>query len=236
MWCRRVKLCLQKCSANTRMVWGRLRDLRAGRTAGGENGSVEVKMWPSSPTRAQSEVEAQEAPKSAFRDGWPSRSSVGANGIRFSNCQEPGPPVGSAEVRTLPLLSTATQRVAVGHETSVICTEPPAFASRQDAAGPSGSVDARTLPVRFPAAQSSEETQSTPSRSPGPPGVPTWRQAEVPPVGSVETKSRPPRATATQSEGVPQETPRRSSGSANCVTCQVPESGSVEVSTRPAAL
>lgn len=213
MRCRRVKLRLQKCSANTRMVRGRLRDLRTGRTSGGAKGSVEVKMRPSRPTSAQSEVEAQEAPKSAFRGGCPSRSSVGENGTGFSELQEPGPPLGSVEVRTLPLLSTTTQRSAVGHEASVICTEPPESASCHDAAGPSGSVEVRTLPVRFPATQSSEETQSTPSRSPDPPGVPTWRQAEAPPVGSVETKIRPSRATATQSVGVLQETPGDRAGS-----------------------
>src|SRR5215218_10259288 len=196
----RVLTTLQKCSAKTRTVCGRRGALPAGWLAGGspaaENGSVAVKIRPSMPTRAQSEVEAQEAAKSAFRGGCISSSfSVGRKGTRFSKCHESAPPVGSVEVRTSPLLSTATQRLAVGQEMPVICTEPPAFASSQPAGPAAGAVEVRTLPVKLPAAQSRVDRQATPSRSPGPPGVPVSVQAEAPPVGLVETKIRPLRAT-----------------------------------------
>ena len=115
----------------------------------------------------------------------------------------------------------------------MIWTEPPAFASLQLGPPPAGSVEVRMLPVRLPAAQSRVDTQATPSRSPGPPGVPASVQADAPPVGLVETKIRPSRATATQSEGVPQETPRRSSELLSWIACHWPEVGSVEVSTLP---
>ena len=164
-------------------------------------------MRPSPPTSAQSEVEAQEAPKRALC-GWPS----GVKGMRFSKCQALAPPVGSVEVITSPLSSTARQASAAGQETPVICTEPPAFASLQVAPPPArGFVVVRMLPVMLPTAQSTVETQEAPSRSPAPAGVATDLQAPAPPVGSVEAKSRPPRAAATQSEGVPQEMLRRSS-------------------------
>ena len=182
-------------------------------SAGSENGSVEVKMRPPWPTRTQSEVEAQEAEKSPFSgDSVPSSPGGVLNGTRFSKRQEAAPPLGSVEVRTLPLSSTATQRLSVGQETPVILIEVPALASCQPAAAPLGSVEVRTFPVLLPAAQSRVDTQETPCRPTGPPGVPASAQVEAPPVGSVETKMRPSPPVATQSEGVPQETPR-SSGS-----------------------
>ena len=46
-------------------------------------------------------------------------------GDRFSKCQALAPPVGSVEVITSPLLSTARQASEVGQEIPVICTEPP---------------------------------------------------------------------------------------------------------------
>src|SRR5262249_34356774 len=154
-----------------------------------------------------SEVEAQEAPKRALC-GSPS----GVNGIRFSKCQEEAPPVGSVEVITSPLSSTARQALAAGQETPVTCTEPPAPASFQVAPpSASGLVVVRILPVMLPTAQSAVERQEAPSRSPGPALVAAVLQAPAPPVGSVETKSFPSRAATTQSEGVPQEMLRRSS-------------------------
>jgi len=98
------------------------------------------------PTAVQREAEAQEAAKSAFLGGWPFSSAERLNGTRFSACQEDTPPVGSDEVSTSPLLSTARHRSGVGQETPVICTERPAFVSFQVAAGPAGSVEVRTLP------------------------------------------------------------------------------------------
>ena len=133
-------------------------------------------MRPSPPTSAQSEVEAQEAPKSAFRYGGPSSSAGGLNGIRFSKCQALAPPVGSVEVVTSPLSSTATQFETLGQETPVICTEPPAFASFHVPPPPAGFVVVRMLPVMLPTAQSALETQEAPSRSPAPAGVPTCFQ------------------------------------------------------------
>src|SRR5262249_39635214 len=117
----------------------------------------------------------------------------------------------SIEARTSPLLSTARQRFTAGHETPVIWTERPAFASLQLVAGPRGSAEVRMLPTALPAAQSRDCKQLTPSRSPGPPAAPTSRQAGTPRVGLVGTKIRLSGARATQSEVLPQETPRRSS-------------------------
>jgi hypothetical protein len=182
------------------------------------NGSLEVKMRLSAPTRTQNDGDPQEAPKRAFFTS-PS-SPVWWKGTRFSKCHGPPPPPGSVEVRTSPLLSTAAQRVAVGQETPVTRTEPPPFVAVHVAAGRPGSVEVRRLPAPPPATQSEVAAQATAPSSRPPARVPTSCQAEGPPVGSVETTIRPSSATAAQSEGPPQETDLRSSELSSWVLCQ----------------
>src|ERR1700679_759437 len=186
-----------------------------GEAAGAANGWVAVKMRLLAPTRTQSEIDAQEVPQSAFLTNCPVSGESASKGTRFSKVQEPGPPVGSVEVRTSASLSTATQLAVVAQVRPVICPEPAALVSAKGAP-PAGLVEVRMLPPASPAAQSSVATQETPSRSRGV-GEPAACQAEAPPVGSLETKIRPSLATATQSEGVAQETPRRSGALASCV-------------------
>src|SRR6476659_11465226 len=124
---RRVRLDFQKPSAKTRIVRGRSRPRCRGvrvEGAGAANGSVEVKMRLLAPTRAQSEVEAQEAAKSALSTNGLAPVPSASKGTRFSKVQAPAPPVGSVEVRTSALLVTATQLSVVVQVKPVIWTEP----------------------------------------------------------------------------------------------------------------
>src|SRR6476659_3896626 len=109
---RRVRLDFQKPSAKTRIVRGRSRPRCRGvrvEGAGAANGSVEVKMRLLAPTRAQSEVEAQEAAKSALPASALAPVPSTSKRTRYCKVQAPAPAYGSVQVRTSDLLVTATQ-------------------------------------------------------------------------------------------------------------------------------
>jgi hypothetical protein len=157
------------------------------------------------------------------------------NGITFWKDQSELSPSGSVELRTSPLLSTATQAILSRQEIPVMRTEPPPLRSLQAEAPAVGFVEERKLPPKLPAAHSALPAQETPRISPGPPGSPMSRHPFKPAVGLAEAIMRPFSPTATQSSGVPQETPRRSRLSSICVTDHAsgPPVGSVEVRTFP---
>src|ERR1700760_3145342 len=98
---------------------------------------------------------------------------------RFQAC---GPPVGSVELSTSPLSSTARQPLAEAQETPVICTAPPPAVLFQLEAPAAGFVEVRTLPASLPLTQSGAAMQETPARSPGAPGAGPIRQAAAPPL------------------------------------------------------
>src|SRR5215218_7256561 len=117
--------------------------------------------------------------------------------MSFVTVQAPRPPVGLLDVRTSPLLSTATHCLVGRQLTPVTWTEIPPFAAPQEEAA-SGLVEDSRFPPALPATQSTVAAHETPCRSPGPPGVPSVLHAETPPVGLVETRTPPCCATATQ--------------------------------------
>ncbi len=176
----------------------------AGGSAGAENGSVEVKMRPSVPTRAQSEAEAQEAEKSPFSGG----SLKGRNQVFEVPGAGPAARIARGEdVAVVIDRHTATRSGAgdVGdpHRAAAVGLAP--------GAGGAGARIGRGEDVSAHVAGGAEQGRYAgdslqadgPARSPRflpGRGAAGW-------VGRDEDPPFPP--TATQSEGVPQETPRR---------------------------
>lgn len=144
-------------------------------------------------------------------------SGEGGGGITLTKSQ--ATPVGSVEVRTSALLSTAAQALGRGQEMPLTGNPLPAETTCHSPAPLVGFVELIICPA-LPVTQSAGEGQEMPLRLVAPPGWPTTLHADAGPAGLVETAMLPSLPTAAQKVVVGQETPRKSSGDSSCVTVQ----------------
>ena len=132
-------------------------------------------MRPSEPTRAQSEVEAQEAAKSAFRAA-ACPNLGGRKGTRFSKCQEPAPRgrIGRGEDVAVVVDRHAATRGGAGDAGDQHRAAGVRLAPGRGAAGGVGRGEDVAASVAGGAEQGFD-TQSTPPRSPAPSRCPHFR-------------------------------------------------------------
>jgi hypothetical protein len=151
--------------------------------------------------------------------------------------QAPAPPVGLAELTTLPLSSPATQSVADAHES--VSSGPWSTVLTAQLPGPAvGSVDVITWPAPSTATHNDADGQETAFSD----LESTWaiRHALAPLAGSLELATFPAWSTAMQSDAVGQDTdangtelPPDPPSTCAAFHATVPPPGSVELSTLP---
>lgn len=129
------------------------RDCRIGTlTAGAVKGSMEAMIWWSCPAATHSDVDGQEIPNMPLKEPVSVPSGRIGPAMTLTKDHAPGPPVGSAEVMTSALLSTAAQAEGEGQETPVTGKPVPATTDFQLAWPPVGSVEVIIWPG-FPVTQ-----------------------------------------------------------------------------------
>jgi hypothetical protein len=185
-------------------------------------GLVETYTWPEDPVATQSDVEAHET------------SGIVFVALTTVLVQAPGPPDGSVDDRTLPLLSVATQRDSEGQE----APEMPLYESTTPelAQGPAAGVaEVKTVPSLSAIAHSEIEGQDTPVSV----LVTCVGADQVTPFGSVDVRTLPLKSIRAQSGPPPiavHDTPvSMFVDVSTCVTVQAPGApvGFVDVTTLP---
>src|SRR5919197_4710423 len=171
---------------------------------GPPSGLVATSTLPPPSTAAQKVVVGHET---SLREQGASWISPGAHPTGPSICvtfQAAAPPVGFADVTTLPPKVTPTQRLTDGHDTRLRPPAPDGWITLHDAAGPRGVVEVATLPVVSTTTQRSVLGHDAPERYCIPSCVRV--QAFPPPLGSEVAMTCPLLSIATHIPFVEQPT------------------------------